>query len=215
MASRILHLAAAKLILDEHPIADEKRFRLGAILPDAGARVSAHFRTEIDGGRKTIMALGDFRARFAEKMDDPLYLGYYLHLVQDIVFRKVFYLDHGWKTDSLEKIERLYADYRVLNTWAIEKFALRDDLTAPENFSAEPLAAVSDFKLSEFLAELHADFTTPPPPGDCVYFTKAIAEEFLDAAVPLCLREMAALREGKTAVDEYAWAWSSIQEILK
>lgn len=215
MASRILHLAAAKLILDEHPMADEKRFRLGAILPDAGARVSAHFRTRIDGGTKTMMALSDFRARFADKMDDPLYLGYYLHLVQDIVFRKVFYLDHGWKTDSLEKIERLYADYRILNTWAIGKFALRDDLTAPENFSAEPLAAVSDFELPEFLAELHADFTTPPPPGDCVYFTKAIAEEFLAAAVPLCLREIAALHEGKTAVDERAWAWASGQEILK
>ena len=215
MASRILHLAAAKLVLDEYAPDDEKRFRLGSILPDAGERVSAHFRTEIDGGRKTIMALDDFRARFADKMDDPLYLGYYLHLVQDIVFRKVFYLDHGWKTDSLEKIERLYADYRVLNTWAIKKFALRDDLTAPENFSAEPLAAVSRFELPEFLAELHADFVTPPPPGECVYFTKAIAEEFLQRAVPLCLREIAALREGKTAVDEYAWAWSSIQEILK
>lgn len=215
MASRILHLAAAKLILDEHPMADEKRFRLGSILPDAGARVSAHFRIRIDGGTKTMMALSDFRARFADKMDDPLYLGYYLHLVQDIVFRKVFYLDHGWKTDSLEKIERLYADYRILNTWAIGKFALRDDLTVPENFSAEPLAAVSDFELPEFLAELHADFTTPPPPGDCVYFTKAIAEEFLAAAVPLCLREIAALRDGATTVDECAWAWSSGQEILK
>ena len=71
---------------------------------------------------------------------------------------------------------------------------------------------VSDFALPEFLAELHADFTTPPPPGDCVYFTKAIAEEFLAAAVPLCRREIAALREGKTAVDERAWAWEARQE---
>ena len=193
MASRILHLAAAKLILDEHPAADEKRFRLGSILPDAGERVSAHFRVRIDGGTKTMMALGGFRARFADKMDDPLYLGYYLHLVQDIVFRKVFYLDHGWKVDSPQK-------------------ALREDLTAPENFSAEPICAVSDFALPEFLAELHADFTTPPPPGECVHFTKAIAEEFLAAAVPLCRREIAALRGGTTAVDERAWAWAARQE---
>ena len=62
MASRILHLAAAKLILDEHPVTDEKRFRLGSILPDAGERVSAHFRVRIDGGTKTMMALGGFRA---------------------------------------------------------------------------------------------------------------------------------------------------------
>ena len=119
MASRILHLAAAKLILDEHPAADEKRFRLGSILPDAGERVSAHFRVRIDGGTKTMMALGGFRARFADKMDDPLYPGYYLHLVQDIVFRKVFYLDHGWKVDSPQKVERLYDDYRILNTWPL------------------------------------------------------------------------------------------------
>ena len=212
MASRILHLAAAKLILDEVPVPDEKRFRLGAILPDAGERVSAHFRVRVDGGTKTIMALGDFRARFADKMNDPLYLGYYLHLVQDIVFRKIFYLEHGWKADSREKVERLYADYRILNAWAIEKYALRDDLAAPEDFSAEPLAAVSDFALPEFLAELHADFTTPPPPGECVHFTKAIAEEFLQRSAPLCLREIAALRAGKTAVDERAWAWAARQE---
>lgn len=215
MASRILHLAAAKLFLDEHPMADEKRFRLGSVLPDAGQRVSAHFRTNIDGGTKTMMALSEFRTRFAGRMDDPLYLGYYLHLVQDVVFRKVFYLDHGWKSDSMEKIERLYADYRILNTWAIEKYALRDDLTAPEDFAAEPLSAVSDFALPEFLAELHEDFITPPPPGECVYFTKAIAEDFLDRAVPLCRRELAALREGASVVDERAWAWESRQELLK
>lgn len=212
MASRILHLAAAKLLLHEHPVAEEKRFRLGAILPDAGERVSAHFRVRIDGGAKTMMALGGFRSRFAGRMDDPLYLGYYLHLVQDIVFRKVFYLDRGWKADSPQKVERLYNDYRILNAWAIEKFALCDDLAAPEDFPAEPLCAVSDFELQQFLAELHADFTTPPPPGDCVYFTRAVAEEFLAAAVPLCLREIAALREGKTAVDERAWAWAARQE---
>ena len=215
MASRILHLAAARLILNECPSPDEARFRLGSILPDAGERVSAHFRTALDGGAKTMMALGDFRERFSERMDDPLYLGYYLHLVQDVVFRKVFYLDHGWKPDTPEKIERLYADYRILNAWAIKAYALRDDLTMPEDFAAEPLAAVSRFALPEFLAELRADFRTPPPPGECVFFTKAIAAEFLESAVPLCLREIAALREGRTAVDERAWAWASDRKIVK
>lgn len=215
MASRILHLAAAACLLDECPAKDEKRFRLGSVLPDAGERVSAHFRTSIDGGRKTMMALGEFRTRFAERMDDPLYIGYYLHLVQDVVFRKVFYLDHGWKPDTPEKIGRLYADYRILNAWAIEKYTLRDDLAAPENFAAEPLAAVSDFALPEFLAELHEDFITPPPPGECVYFTKAVAEEFLRRAVPLCRRELAALREGTSVVDERAWAWASDRRIVK
>ena len=61
MASRILHLAAARLILNECPAPDEERFRLGSILPDAGERVSAHFRTAIDGGARTMMALGKFR----------------------------------------------------------------------------------------------------------------------------------------------------------
>ena len=212
MASRILHLAAAKLILDEHPAADEKRFRLGSILPDAGDRVSAHFRVRIDGGTKTMMALGGFRARFADKMDDPLYLGYYLHLVQDIVFRKVFYLDHGWKVDSPQKVERLYDDYRILNTWAIEKFALREDLTAPEDFSAEPICAVSDFALPEFLVELHADFTTPPPPAERHGGGQKFLRNGFGEMYALTRREIAALREGKTAVDERAWAWEARQE---
>ena len=44
MASRILHLAAAKLLLHEHPVAEEKRFRLGAILPDEIGRASCRER---------------------------------------------------------------------------------------------------------------------------------------------------------------------------
>ncbi len=212
MASRILHLAAAKLILDEHPAADEKRFRLGSILPDAGERVSAHFRVRIDGGTKTMMALGGFRARFADKMDDPLYLGYYLHLVQDIVFRKVFYLDHGWKVNSPQKVERLYDDYRILNTWAIENSPCARILPRRRIFPPSRSALFPILRCRNLSPSCMRIFTTPPPPGECVHFTKAIAEEFLAAAVPLCRREIAALREGKTAVDERAWAWAARQE---
>ena len=207
MASRLLHLAAAECILQELPIGDENRFRFGSVIPDAGERVSAHFRISVDNGARRTMALTLFRERFAGHMDDPLYLGYYLHLVQDIVLRKIFYLDRGWHPDSPEKIARLYADYRILNAWAIEKFSLRTEPTAPEHFAAELLFAVSEFRTEEFLATLHEDFQTPPPPGECMYFTKPIAEEFLRAAVPLCQREAAALRTGGSIVNEYALSW--------
>ena len=207
MPSRILHLAAAKLLLDESRTEDADRFLFGSLLPDAGERVSAHFRIPVDGGKRITMSLGNFRDRFSEQMEDPLYLGYYLHLVQDIVFRKLFYLDRGWQPDSPEKIARLYNDYRILNAWAIEKYGLQESIAVPHGYDGESIHAVSAFMLPQFLFELHKDFAAPPTDGECIYYTKDIAEEFLTESVRLCRLETEALREGKSVVDEYAWAW--------
>ena len=127
-------------------------------------------------------------------MDDPLYLGYYLHLVQDIVFREVFYLDHGWKVDSPQKVERLYDDYRIHNTWAIEKIR-----PAEGSYRAGGFFRRADLRCFRFCAagisrRMHADFDDAPAEVSAYISPKPLRRNFWPPPCPLCRREIAALR---------------------
>ena len=87
MASSIIHLAIAEELMKRRSFISAERLRFGVVLPDAGdgARSRSHLRIQIDErGRKTY-DLERFRAMYGARMQrDELYLGYYLHLIQDI-----------------------------------------------------------------------------------------------------------------------------------
>ena len=94
MASRMMHLAAAVQLRDMLPKGmDVPRFLSGAIMVDSAPqeRHASHFLTQLDG-RKTY-DIARFRAQYGQLLlTDGLVLGYYLHLLQDLVFRD--YMDH-------------------------------------------------------------------------------------------------------------------------
>ena len=89
MAARIVHHAAAERLLKCVEFKNPDRFRFGIIMPDSAGWSSeeskkAHFLKLICSGTKKTYDLTAFRSRFGRKvMTDDLYLGYYLHLVQD------------------------------------------------------------------------------------------------------------------------------------
>ena len=92
MASRIIHLAVADTLLKEFEIDAPERFRLGSILPDAKIdsllRAAPHYQTTLPSGLITYK-LKEFLSVYGERMkEDSLYLGYYLHLIQDIFYRR-------------------------------------------------------------------------------------------------------------------------------
>lgn len=211
MASRVLHLAAAELLLAAEPIEQPDRFRIGSILPDAyeGGREErwlTHFliRTP-DGGKMNDLTA--FRARFGEHLrTDSLYLGYYMHLLEDMAFRNVIYKKHHWYPDSPEKVARIHKDYRLCNAWAIRRFGVTAELTAPEGFENEALCAFFPFCLDELLAALREDFL-PCGHEPYFFFTEAMAGEFLAEAVALCRQELNALRTGAPHINESDWVW--------
>lgn len=57
MASRIMHLAVAKKLLEEYPLQDENRFKVGVILPDV------YYRTlyTVGSSMKSIIGIPDCR----------------------------------------------------------------------------------------------------------------------------------------------------------
>ena len=87
MASSIIHMAVTRLTALKLNLKDSDRLLLGAVLPDlcADEYPNSHLKLRIRGGTKNTYDLAAFRNSYGNLMaEDCLYLGYYLHLVQDI-----------------------------------------------------------------------------------------------------------------------------------
>lgn len=214
MASRILHLAVAEKIIEQIPIQEQNRFRLGILLPDAyRAGVStadSHFKIPICGGSKKTYDLQRFRDTFKDKLKtDVLYLGYYLHLIQDLVFRSLVYEEHGWDSRIPGNVERLYEDYERLNPHVIMHYGLKNSLEVPEDFFDEKINTVYPFDVHILRSNLNNDFEgeTELQKDTAFFFTQELAAEFIDKAAEVCIAEVNALREGKYSVTSYDYAW--------
>ena len=90
MAQRIVHYLIAVRLAEEIPVSDRQRFLAGSLLPDAHTvpedREKTHYRTYCGDSR--IYDFNRFRKEYPDEIfRDDLYLGYYLHLIEDAVYR--------------------------------------------------------------------------------------------------------------------------------
>ena len=59
-----------------------------------------------------------FRSKYGELMKtDDLYLGYYLHLVQDICYRHFVYDKYKWNPMIPGNVEKLHKDYSIIKIY--------------------------------------------------------------------------------------------------
>ena len=210
MASRIIHLAVAKEIMKSEAIADSGRFLLGSIIPDAkvdsALRAAPHYQTVLPSGLITY-ELGRFRREYGNKMaTDELYLAYYLHLIQDMVYRRYMYALPHWDARMPENIVKLHSDYRKINRYIIESRALVNSIALPGDFCLEEIVRRFDFDMERFMSELQGDFEKVQE-GNYHFFNPQMADEYITLATDACLRELDAMRKGQPLCDEYAMAW--------
>lgn len=207
MASRIMHLAITDSISKKYKYKDKNRLELGSILPDAATSGNSHLRIMISGGMRKTYDLTAFRSYFLSKMlEDDLYLGYYLHLVQDLYFRNFVYHRYHWDPLPPGNVERLHRDYALLNQYVVQKYALSNTITVPSSFDEEPLNKLGCFSICEFLADMRSDFQSSLT-GTAFFFTKEMADEFIVYACEKCEQEIHSLLNGSDCVDERAMAW--------
>ena len=210
MASRILHLAVADALLKEFDIDGPARFFLGSVLPDAKIdsrlRALPHYQTILPNGLITYK-LKEFLSVYGSKMmDDSLYLGYYLHLIQDIFYRRYMYALPNWDARIWENVMKLHSDYRKINRYIIETRGLENGISLPSDFSEEDINLRFEFDAEGFLRELEGDFTNISR-GEYYFFTPEMADEYLDIAIEQCRKELRAIREGLPLLDEIQMAW--------
>lgn len=211
MASRIIHLAIIHILTEKYEFKDVNRLKIGATLPDAAApgrsTQDSHLKFQLSGQAKRTYDFTRYRKEFGRKMEeDDLYLGYYLHLVQDILFRYFMYEMHHWNSRIPGNVDKLHNDYALINTYVVGKYHLKNDIVIPADFASEPIHTLYPFDYENFYEEMQRDYE-PYREGSLFFFTEKMADEFIGMAVEFCEKELEALRCGQPGIDEYKWAW--------
>lgn len=213
MASTMMHLAVGARMQKQFDIPDEDRFRLGVILPDARCKkhefqYNSHFKTVDEDGKKTY-DLNLFKAMFGGRlMADSLYLGYYMHLVQDLVFRQQIYKEYSWNPRVPGNIERLHNDYALSNPHVIGAWNLNRALAVPEDFEQEEINCIFGFEAERMLKDVTEMFR-PRGKGDVFFYTDKMADEFITKAFEICCYEMEAMMKGNRGIRQEEYAWCS------
>lgn len=208
MASSIVHLAVIKELAGSYRFTDESRLKFGVILPDGGIGTGSHLKIKISDTQKHTYNLDRYRAKFGERMKkDDLYLGYYLHLVQDLCFRHFVYDTHHWDPMPPGNVERLHKDYAIVNHYVVEKYGLVNDLMVPEGFACEEINTLCEFDLEEHMESIRTYFEKVED-GEIFFFTKEMTDEYIVEAAATCAKELEALQNGGRLIDAYENAWS-------
>ncbi len=213
MASRMIHNAIAKQVAKRYPIRNYDRFVLGEMLPDAYAEdrgtADSHFKISVCGGSQKTYDLEKFRALFSEELKtDDLYRGYYLHLIQDLYFRDFVYRQHCWNPRIPGNIEKLHRDYALTNAYVISKYKIENHLVIPMDFHKEPINGIYPFGVEQLARDFDSDFRGYEK-GECFFFTKEMAGDFIQNACEQSIKELQALERGEAYTDQYQMAWKN------
>ncbi len=186
---------------------DENRFRFGSILPDAENGLNGkmtHFKVRLPDGKKAF-DLSRFRDEYHEEINaDELYLGYYLHLVADAVYRRFVYEKHAWDPFVPGNVERLHNDYRLTNPYIMRKYGLTDCMTVPCDLEKLRIYGEFPFDVDSFLTEMKGDFV-PYDGGEPFFFNARMADEYISEAADICEAEYLAFTAGKPLSFVYSW----------
>lgn len=210
MAQRTIHYLFGEMIFEHAKLTDKKRFLLGSILPDAIAppfRNASHFKVNL--GTRKYFDFEVFRTQFTDQiLHDDLYLGYYMHLVEDAFYRVFFYNDRFTMPRVPEEVPILHNDYHILNSYIVRKYNIRNILEGSFSLEREPLRHIAPFLLNDFLEQLAHDFTEQTA-GNPVFLTESMLDEYVKIYIPLAIEEVNNIRNGRSVLKSTDYAWSA------
>ena len=209
MASSIIHLAVTNELTKRHVFNDEGRLKFGAILPDAGKGNASHLNKYVWGNNKKSYDFELFRAKYGEQMKtDDLYLGYYLHLVQDICYRHFVFDKYKWNPMIPGNVQKLHKDYSIINYYVATRYGLNNNIAVPDKFDDEPISSLCSYDIDGLMKSME-DYFIPVAEEEIFFFTKEMADEYIAEAVDLCQKELKALETGEGLIESYDNAWDS------
>lgn len=138
--------------------------------------------------------------------EDALYIGYYLHLIQDLVFRELIYDQYKWNPTIPGNMQRLHNDYHLTNLYAIKKYGVSNNVQTVNCLKNEKMYSLYPFEAESFLCDMENDFYDTCE-GNIYFFTEAMVDEFVANAADACVKELYALAEGRHYIEAYEHAW--------
>ena len=208
MASSIIHYAITCELIKRRQFNNPDRLKLGSILVDSGYNGNSHMKISVAGGHKNTYDLDGYKSIYGELMkQDDLYLGYYLHLIQDILYRHLVYDKYHWNPLIPGNVEKLHRDYAIGNFYVVQKYNLKNEVTIPADFDKEPINQVCSFDLEGLVQNMNSYFE-PSEEDDIFFFTKEMADEYIAEAVGYCIQELDNLECQNAGTDGYLSAWN-------
>lgn len=209
MASSIIHYAITCELIKRRQFKNPDRLKLGSILVDAGYNGNSHMKISVAGGHKKTYDFEGYRSIYGELMkEDDLYLGYYLHLVQDVIYRHFVYDKYHWNPLIPGNVEKLHKDYAIGNYYVVQKYNLKNEITIPANFEKEPINQICAFDLDGLVQNMNS-YYVPIEDDDIFFFTKEMTDEYITEAVEYCIQELDNLDSQKEGTDGYISAWDN------
>ena len=207
MASVFMHEAAAREICRRCGIRDPERFCFGAILPDAcrkGEKELTHYAKRLKDGKK-IIRLSEFRKLYWETMFvDDLILGYYIHLVQDVVSRPRLYREFNSSLDPDVRSAALYKDYTASNYILKDLYELPETLAVPDNID---FIEGFRFRPEEVMKVYDESWQTPQGCRWGVFSEGKILALVRDLTF-ISIAELDSLKESSdSTINEYKYSW--------
>ena len=213
MAQRTIHYLLGEELIPLG-VRDVDRFRVGNLLPDAIEdlvfRNLTHYQAglEKDGKEMRFSDFERFRRDFAPLVEsDALYLGYYMHLVEDACYR-IFWNRKNFAPRHMtrENVAVLHNDYHLLNHYIVSHYGIRDEIVFPADFELEPVNRIYPFLLKDFLDEMKGDFTENPQ-GRTHFLTEELLEQFLPEARETCREALRRILAGEEPMDPKKLCW--------
>ena len=191
MASSMIHLAIIQCMIVKTEFNNLDRLRLGVILPDGAVSGNSHLKKMICEQTRVTYDLEFYREKYGEQMKtDELYLGYYLHLIQDIFYRRYVYSEHHFNSSIPENVERLHQDYENTNWFVAKQYGLDKNMLRTQTLAGE------------VREQFH-----PMEEKSSFFLTREMIREFIDRATEICLHELNQLAQGKAGLDSFEWSW--------
>lgn len=209
MAQRTVHYLFGEIFSKQIHLKDRRRFILGSILPDAYAytndREKTHYKIKTESC--VYFDFCTFRKQYRELiLKDDLYLGYYMHLVEDDFYRQFIY-NNGFKAPcSQEEVAALHNDYHILNSYIISKYKIQNTLKKTIGLEQEPISKIADFRVNDFIEEMSHDFTEQIT-GKTHFLTESMLDKFIDRYVPIGLKELQHIQNGEFTLQALDYAW--------
>lgn len=75
-----------------------------------------------------------------------------------------------------------------------------------QNLAGEPITELAKFDMPGLVEEVKQQFV-PSDDQESFFFTKEMAEKFVDRATIFCLKEIKHISEGKPGLDSLEWSW--------
>lgn len=214
MASSIIHYAITCELIKRRQFNNPDRLKLGSILVDPGYNGNSHMKISVAGGHKNTYDLDGYKSIYGELMkQDDLYLGYYLHLIQDILYRHLVYDKYHWNPLIPGNVEKLHRDYAIGNFYVVQKYNLKNEVTIPADFDKEPINQVCSFDLEGLVQNMNSYFE-PSEEDDIFFFTKEMADEYIAEAVGYCIQELDNLECQNAGTDGYLSAWNRMPKSI-